>query len=45
MAENHEARDEMIKKSGQMGVPVIAINDDIIVGYNEGKFKEKLDLN
>lgn len=29
------ARDEMIKKSKQMSVPVIDINGEIIIGFNE----------
>lgn len=32
-------RDEMIKKSGQMGVPVIDVEGEIIVGFD----KERLD--
>ena len=43
-----EAAQEMIEKSGQMGVPVIIIADDgketIIVGFNEAKLKELLKL-
>lgn len=27
-------RQEMVEKSGQMGVPVIVIGDEIIVGFN-----------
>lgn len=44
VAEDKEARDEMIKTSGQMGVPVIVIDGDIVVGFNEAKLKEKLGL-
>ena len=32
---NHEAANEMIEKSGQMGVPQIEINGKIIVGFNQ----------
>ncbi|NYZ79827.1 glutaredoxin family protein [Candidatus Micrarchaeota archaeon] len=35
---------EMIDKSGQMGVPVIDINGEIIVGFNEAKIKQLLGL-
>lgn len=35
-------RQEMIEMTGQMGVPVIKIGDDVIVGYDEGKVKELL---
>ena len=30
-----EARDEMIKKSRQMSVPVLDINDTIIIGFDK----------
>jgi len=32
----------MVQKSGQMGVPVIIVGDDIIVGFNQGKLDEVL---
>ncbi|MBT9149730.1 MAG: glutaredoxin family protein [Dehalococcoidia bacterium] len=38
------ARDEMIKKSGQMGVPVLEIDGDIVIGFNQEQLKEKLGL-
>ena len=37
-------RKEMIDKSGQMGVPVILIEDQIIVGFNQPKIMELLDI-
>ena len=39
-----ERRKEMIEKSGQMGVPVIMVGDDMIVGFNESKLKGLLGL-
>jgi len=30
-----EAREEMIKKSNQMGVPVLDINNNIIIGFDK----------
>jgi len=30
-----EKRKEMIEKSGQMGVPVITIGDELVVGFNQ----------
>lgn len=36
------ARDEMIQKSDQMGVPVLDINGKIIVGYDEEAIKAAL---
>lgn len=35
VGEDHEAREEMIDLSGQQGVPVISINDEVVVGYNQ----------
>jgi len=35
-------RQEMIQKSGQMGVPVITIDDKLVVGFDEEKLKELL---
>ena len=42
VAEDLEKRKEMIDMTGQMGVPVIRINDDVIVGFDERKIKELL---
>lgn len=33
-------RKEMIEKSGQMGVPVIALGDELLVGFEQAKFEE-----
>ena len=38
------AREEMVRKTGQMGVPVIEIDGDVVVGFDEGWLKEKLGL-
>ncbi|MDQ5957824.1 MAG: glutaredoxin 3 [Patescibacteria group bacterium] len=35
---------EMIDKSGQMGVPVIFIDDEMIIGFDEGRIRELLGL-
>ena len=39
-----EKRKEIIEKSGQMGVPVIIIGDDLIIGFNKPKIVELLGL-
>lgn len=39
---NLEKRKEMIDKSGQMGVPVITIGDQLVVGFDEEKLRELL---
>ncbi len=38
------AAKEMVEKSGQMGVPVIEIDSEIIVGFDKEKISEKLGL-
>ncbi len=35
---------EMIDKTGQMGVPVTEIDGDILIGYDEEKLKELLKI-
>ncbi len=35
VAVDRDAAKEMIQKSGQMGVPVITIDNEIIVGFNQ----------
>ena len=37
VAADMEKRQEMIEKSGQMGVPVITIGDDLIVGFDKAR--------
>ncbi len=37
VAEDREAAKEMIDKSKQMGVPVIIVDDEIVVGFNQSK--------
>ena len=35
---------EMVQKSGQMGVPVIDVEGEIIVGFDKDKIAQALDL-
>lgn len=44
VAADVERRKEMIEKSGQMGVPVITIGEDVIVGYDEDELRRLLSL-
>lgn len=37
-----DKRNEVVKKSGQMSVPVITIGNDLIVGFNEPRIRELL---
>ena len=42
MAADREKAKEMIQKSKQMGVPVIIIGDEIMVGFNQSKMDSLL---
>lgn len=44
VASDKAARDEMINKTGQLAVPVVDIDGDIAVGYDEKWLKQKLNL-
>ena len=44
VASNMEKRKEMMDKSGQMGVPVIFIGDEMVIGFNKPKIVELLKL-
>jgi len=35
VAQDREKANEMIQKSGQMGVPVITIDNEVVVGFNQ----------
>lgn len=40
VSRNVDAAREMVKKSGQMGVPVIDANGEVIIGFNEPKLRQ-----
>ncbi len=42
VSKNRDAAQEMIKKSGQMGVPVLDINGKIIVGFDRDGIEAEL---
>lgn len=42
--ENDEIAEEIIEKTGQNGFPVIDINGEIIIGFDEEKIEEALEL-
>jgi glutaredoxin len=44
VSKDQKAAEEMIEKSGQMGVPVIDVDGKIIVGFNVSALKEALKL-
>ena len=44
VSKDEKALEEMIQKSGQMGVPVLEIEDQIIVGFDKPKIVNILDI-
>lgn len=44
VVEDSQAREQMIQKSGQMGVPVIDIDGQIVVGYDQERISELLGI-
>jgi len=42
VAQDLRRADEMVRKSGQMGVPVIDVNGKIIVGFNQPEIERAL---
>lgn len=42
--EDREKAKEMVEKSGQMGVPVIFIGDEMVIGFDEGRIRELLGM-
>lgn len=44
VAEDLEKRQEMMDITGQMGVPVIRIGEDVIIGFDQAKISELLGI-
>lgn len=44
VATDFEKRQEMIEMTGQMGVPVIRIGNDVIIGFDKPKIAELLGI-
>ncbi|HAJ57747.1 MAG TPA: NrdH-redoxin [Candidatus Omnitrophica bacterium] len=42
VSSNEEGLAEMVRVSGQMGVPVVLIDGDVIVGFDKEKIDSKL---
>lgn len=45
VSQDQVAQKEMIEKSGQMGIPVIDIDGEIIVGFDKKRIAELLKIN
>lgn len=44
VSQDEKAREEMIKKSGQMGAPVVDIDGQVVVGFDKAKLFQILKL-
>ena len=44
VADNEKAKEKMIEISGQMGVPVVEIEGEIIVGFDEAALRKALKI-
>lgn len=44
VSQNKEAREEMMKKSGQLEVPVVEIDGQIVVGFDKEKISKILNI-
>jgi len=44
VAEDAEKRDEMINRSGQMGVPVIDVDGQLIIGFDKARLMQLLGI-
>ena len=44
VAQDEQAREDMIQKSGQLGVPVIDVNGEIVIGFDRAKLAELLGI-
>ncbi len=44
VSKNKKGADEMVEKSGQISVPVVDIDGEIIIGYEMEKIKKALNL-
>lgn len=44
VSKDETAQKEMIEKSGQYGVPVIDVNGEIIVGFNQERINQLLKI-
>ncbi len=44
VAKDEEAREYMIQRSGQLGVPVIEVDDEVVVGFDKKRLATLLNV-
>lgn len=45
VSEDEKALEEMKEKTGQLGVPVVEIGEDVVVGFDKKKVSKLLEIN
>ena len=45
VSRNQKYAEDMVRKSGQMGVPVIILKNQVIIGFNKPKIDQLLNVN
>ena len=44
MTQDVEGRDELVRRTGQMAVPVIVVGDEVIIGFDRPRLTQLLGL-
>jgi glutaredoxin-like YruB-family protein len=44
ISQNEEARDDIIKRSGQMGTPIVEVDGNIVAGFDKEKINQLLKI-
>jgi glutaredoxin-like YruB-family protein len=44
VSQDEEAQKEMVQKTGQMGVPVIMIDEEVVVGFDKERIAKILNI-
>jgi len=44
VAEDPAARDELLARTGRTAVPVITVDDEVVVGFDRGRLKRLLGI-
>ena len=44
VAEDADAREELIARSGRLAVPVITVGDEVVVGFDRGRLRRLLGI-
>ncbi len=44
VAEDDTARAELLARTGRLAVPVVIVDEEVIVGFDRGKLKRRLGL-